>query len=451
MMKKFLLTVVALWIGMFVFAQGVNFQNITFKEALEKAKKENKFVFIDCYTSWCGPCKRMVAEVFPNEQVGKYFNEKFISVKYDMEKGEGVDLRNCYGVGLYPTFLILDNQGKMRYKFIGFCTPEDLLKHAEKGTSFVSDYAEMEARYQAGERDKVFLKEILRQMKGYNDPRMPEVAAELSKTLTEEEKMSPEYWYLYSSRETAPRNSDNFKYLLEHCDKFHQFIGEKINVAVYNAYMPTLVAITGMRRKKDTTSLVTLNQMEKEMKLWPEYIEKDAILLEIAVCQAVKKNDMDELIAVCDNGFRTCDEAFMVSCIGSVSGILAEEGSIKQKETWADLCEKYASKVERGISRETINLNVDRIRKQCEAHRVIEKNDIDEFVKKCDKQFSTYDESEIVSCIQAFSTVVGQKGTKAQKEIWIAFCETYVDKVNEKASKDAIAYCIKWLNVMLSK
>lgn len=444
-MKKILLTAIALWICTFVFAQGVNFQDVTFKEALEKAKKENKFVFMDCYTSWCGPCKRMVAEVFSQEQVGKYFNEKFISVKYDMEKGEGVDLRNRYGVGLYPTFLILDTQGKVCYKFIGFCPSEDLLKHAEKGTSSVSDYAEMEARYQTGERDKMFLKGFLHRMKEYNDPRMPEVAAELSKILTEEEKVSPEYWYLYSSRETAPRNSDNFKYLLEHCDKFHQIVGEKIHGVVYNAYMPTLLQITGVRRKKDTTSLETLNQMEKEVKLWPEYIEKTTILLEIAICQAVKKNDMDELIAVCDNGFRTYDEAFMVFRIGAVSGILAEEGAIKQKETWADLCEKYASKVEQGISRETINLNVDRMRKQCEAHRALEKNGIVEFIKKCDKQFDKYEETKIVFSIQAFSTIIGQKGTKEQKDAWSEFCEKCVDKVGGAANKKAIGSCINWL------
>ena len=36
---------------------GIQFFNGTFKEALAKAKKENKMVMMDCYTTWCGPCK----------------------------------------------------------------------------------------------------------------------------------------------------------------------------------------------------------------------------------------------------------------------------------------------------------------------------------------------------------------------------------------------------------
>ena len=34
---------------------GVKFEDLTFEQALAKAKVENKLVFMDCYTSWCGP------------------------------------------------------------------------------------------------------------------------------------------------------------------------------------------------------------------------------------------------------------------------------------------------------------------------------------------------------------------------------------------------------------
>ena len=36
---------------------GIYFDELSFEEALEKAKKSNKLLFVDCYTSWCGPCK----------------------------------------------------------------------------------------------------------------------------------------------------------------------------------------------------------------------------------------------------------------------------------------------------------------------------------------------------------------------------------------------------------
>ena len=62
-MKKILLLLVYLFIGLSVVAQGVSFQELSLAKALEKAKEENKYVFVDCYTSWCGPCKMMASQV----------------------------------------------------------------------------------------------------------------------------------------------------------------------------------------------------------------------------------------------------------------------------------------------------------------------------------------------------------------------------------------------------
>ncbi len=71
---------------------GVNFRDITLEEALRQAKAENKLVFMDCYTSWCGPCKNMTEKIFPQKAAGDYFNPRFVCVKYDLEKGAGKEL-----------------------------------------------------------------------------------------------------------------------------------------------------------------------------------------------------------------------------------------------------------------------------------------------------------------------------------------------------------------------
>ena len=88
MVKKLLSLTITLLCSVVAFAQGVDFQDLTYREALEKAKAENKLVFMDCYTSWCGPCRIMSNEVFPQKEAGDYFNPLFLFVKYDMEKGE---------------------------------------------------------------------------------------------------------------------------------------------------------------------------------------------------------------------------------------------------------------------------------------------------------------------------------------------------------------------------
>ena len=84
-MKKIVLAVFMAAMALSLSAQ-INFREGGFAEALEAAKSENKLVFMDCYTSWCGPCKALAKDIFTRKDVGDFFNANFINVKYDMEK-----------------------------------------------------------------------------------------------------------------------------------------------------------------------------------------------------------------------------------------------------------------------------------------------------------------------------------------------------------------------------
>lgn len=87
---------------------GVKFEPITWEKALEKAKENNKIIFLDAYTTWCAPCKMMEKEVFPRVPVGDFFNSNFICVKMDMERGEGIDLARRFNIHAFPTFIFVD-------------------------------------------------------------------------------------------------------------------------------------------------------------------------------------------------------------------------------------------------------------------------------------------------------------------------------------------------------
>ena len=95
------------------FSQNINFQEGTFEEVLAKAKSENKLVFMDCYTVWCGPCKKLAKEVFPRKEVSTFFNDNYISLTMDMEKGEGIELAQYYNITAYPTLLFLNASGEI--------------------------------------------------------------------------------------------------------------------------------------------------------------------------------------------------------------------------------------------------------------------------------------------------------------------------------------------------
>lgn len=134
-----------------------------FKDAVAKAKQTNKLVFLDCYTSWCGPCKMMSNTVFPQEKVGAYMNPRFVNIKIDMEKGEGVELAKRLQISAYPTFIIFNGDGNEIGRFLGGCDADAFIKKVEQASTDNTS-AEMDKRFADGERDPEFLTEYLQML-----------------------------------------------------------------------------------------------------------------------------------------------------------------------------------------------------------------------------------------------------------------------------------------------
>ena len=67
--------------------QGIAFEPVrSWKKVVEKARKESKLVFVDCYADWCGPCKQLASQVFTRKEVGDFFNSHFVSIQLNVEK-----------------------------------------------------------------------------------------------------------------------------------------------------------------------------------------------------------------------------------------------------------------------------------------------------------------------------------------------------------------------------
>ncbi len=143
-------------------AQGIEFFHGTWQEALAKAKAEEKLIFVDAYASWCGPCKRMAKETFPDPKVGEYFNANFLCLKIDMEKGENAEFAGKYPVNSYPTLMFIDYSGKIVMKEIGAKNVEQLLETGKKAMGRNDKSVDYEKKYEAGDRDPKMLFDYVR-------------------------------------------------------------------------------------------------------------------------------------------------------------------------------------------------------------------------------------------------------------------------------------------------
>ncbi len=157
-MKYLFLSILSLSLCTTTFAQkGIQFDEAPFTEVLAKAKKENKMVFMDAYTTWCGPCKMLVRNTFPDSAVGAFFNQYFISTSKDMERGEGPALAQKYSVNAYPTLLFLDGDGNVIHRDAGYLNPEGFLALGKVAANNDNNLSSVEKRYSGGDRSPEFL------------------------------------------------------------------------------------------------------------------------------------------------------------------------------------------------------------------------------------------------------------------------------------------------------
>ena len=131
-MKKIILSLV--WIlvcATMGFAQGVKFETGTWNDMLAKAKAENKLIFVDVYTQWCGPCKNVAKNVFPQQKMGDVYNKQFINFQIDAESQAGKEFVKKYPVEGYPTFFYINAEGQVINKAVGGRDVEGFLQEAK--------------------------------------------------------------------------------------------------------------------------------------------------------------------------------------------------------------------------------------------------------------------------------------------------------------------------------
>jgi thioredoxin 1 len=107
---------------------GIQFVEADWTKAVAEAKKQKKMIFIDAYTSWCGPCRMLKQNTFTDKAAGDFFNKHFINIALDMEKGDGLAFAQKYQVAAYPTLFIMDAEEKSVTTSEGYINPAQLIE-----------------------------------------------------------------------------------------------------------------------------------------------------------------------------------------------------------------------------------------------------------------------------------------------------------------------------------
>ena len=166
MKKKILQLLIVLFIvGLNVesFAQKAIVKWYTFEEAVALNQKEQRKVFIDVYTDWCGWCKKMDANTFTHPTIAKILNEDYYAVKFDAESrdtiffagqqfiNDGNSSRSPHQLAVallqgkmsYPSIAYMNENNQLLTAVPGYYTPEKLepilrffADDAHKSTSF---------------------------------------------------------------------------------------------------------------------------------------------------------------------------------------------------------------------------------------------------------------------------------------------------------------------------
>jgi thioredoxin-related protein len=269
------------------------FEESLWEEVKEKANSEGKLIFVDAYTTWCGPCKWMAKEVFTNTEVANFYNTNFVNIKIDMEKGEGIDLAKQWGVKAYPSLLYFDGEGNLMHRL---CGALDAMSFIEAGNTALDPEQRLENTIRTHNENPediaFFANYLLKKNEACMD--VQKESKEYFASVEDESLLDEINWKLIEAL-VKDADSREFLFLENNYLRFLEVHGEAVDNKIYRVYFTLLNnEISGKNKGKNYPA------MRKQM------LNKDIAPAEKAVLSAdmrlySSKKDWKNYVLSADN------------------------------------------------------------------------------------------------------------------------------------------------------
>lgn len=232
---------------------GVRFEDgLTWEQVKDKAKSENKYIFVDCYTTWCGPCKEMDKSTYPNTKVGEYLNDHFISIRVQMDTSkfdndntkqwysDAQNLKKDYKITGYPSFLFFSSSGIIVSKELGFKKPEDFLSITKDVVLQKKQYYTLLEEYRKGALPYEDMPYLANTSQNFSENKLADSIAinyisNHLDTLSNDELMKGKnLLFLWRYKNLLNSNDNAFKFVYNNIAKIDEQIGAHASYVIIN-------------------------------------------------------------------------------------------------------------------------------------------------------------------------------------------------------------------------
>jgi thioredoxin-related protein len=219
--------------------RNVHFVNgIAWPKLVEMAKHHRKYIFVDCYATWCSPCKYMDRNIFTNEKVALVYNKRFICVKMQMDKSNHDDeairhtyvdakfLMDNYAIKAYPTFLYFDQDGNIINKSIGAADVDRFIGLAADALNPNKNYSASVRQFKAGKRDMVEMAYLAETATSLGDTAESRLIAEAYMIKLQGNEVYTKDNIQFMGRFTKSSEEVGFNLFLRHADTVNKIMGD---------------------------------------------------------------------------------------------------------------------------------------------------------------------------------------------------------------------------------